>query len=147
MSARPFPALFHAYVAGLKAHDVDAIAATMRTDLRVESGGRVLAKADFLPFLRALYTGFPDWTYDHDPIEWHDDLIAVRWRQSGTHTGVFAWPGQPVVPPTGRAVRIPEQFFRYRCEEDGLVLIRPEPIEGGAPAGILRQIGVEGAPI
>ncbi|MCU0869452.1 MAG: nuclear transport factor 2 family protein [Burkholderiales bacterium] len=147
MDTSDIPAIFHAYVAGLKAHDVTAIAATMRDDLRVESGGRVLSKAEFVPFLRALYAGFPDWTYDHDPIAHDGDLLAITWRQSGHHRGTFAWPGLPAVPATGRFVRIPEQVFRYRCEPDGLVLIRPDPIEGGAPGGILRQIGVEGAPI
>lgn len=144
---KPIPPIFLEYVAGLKAHDVDRIGRTMRDDLKVESNGHVLTKAQFLPFLRALYTGFPDWHYDHDAPEWHDDLVAVKWRQSGVHAGTFAWPGFDPVPATGRFVRIPEQYFRYGVEPDGLVLIRPEPMLGGAPRGILQQIGVELPPL
>ncbi|MEO8038028.1 MAG: nuclear transport factor 2 family protein [Betaproteobacteria bacterium] len=141
------PPVFLDYVAGLKAHDVDRIGSTMAESLQVFSNGRVLTKAEFLPFLRALYTGFPDWTYDHDPAEWHDDLIAVKWRQSGTHSGVFVFPGLPPIAPTGIAVRIPEQYFRYRVENDKLTELRPDPVPGGAPRGILEQIGVPLPPL
>jgi len=144
---KPIPPIFLEYVDGLKAHDVDRIAATMADDLQVYSGSKVLTKAEFLPFLRALYTGFPDWTYDHEPPEWHRDLIAVKWRQSGTHTGVFVFPGMPPIAPTGHAVRIPDQYFRYRVTNGLLAELRPDPIPGGAPRGILEQIGVALPPL
>lgn len=143
----PIPAVFLEYVAGLKAHDVQRIAATFSEDLEVISNGRRLTKQQFLPFLGALYAGFPDWHYDHDPPEWHGDLIAVKWRQGGTHTGTFAWPGFEPVAPTGRRVRIPEQFFRYRVRGERLVAILPDPMPGGAPRGILEQIGVALPPL
>jgi len=144
---KSIPPIFLEYVAGLKAHDVDRIGATMAENLQVFSGGRVLSKAEFLPFLRALYRGFPDWNYEHDPAQWHDDLIAVKWRQSGTHSGVFVFPGLPPIAPTGIAVRIPEQYFRYRTENGKLTELRPDPIPGGAPRGILEQIGVPLPPL
>jgi len=141
------PPIFLEYIAGLKAHDVERIGATMADGLQVHSAGKVLAKPQFLPFLHALYTGFPDWTYDHDPPEWHGDLIAVKWRQSGTHTGVFVYPGLPPIAPTGRKVRIPEQYFRYRVAGGLLTELRPDPIPGGAPRGILEQIGISLPPV
>ena len=138
---KPIPAVFLDYVAGLEAHDVERIAATMADNLRVVTGDRHLGKAEFLPFLRALYAAFPDWRYDHDPPEWHGDLIAVRWRQGGTHLGEFCLPGMLPIAPTGKQVTIPAQYFRYRVGNDKLVLIQPEAIAGGAPRGILEQIG------
>ena len=74
-------------------------------------------------------------------------MIAVKWRQGGTHTGTFAWPGLEPISATGRAVRVPEQFFFYSVRGDVLVEIRPEPVPGGAPRGILEQIGGEGSPV
>ena len=44
-------------------------------------------------------------------------------------------------------MRIPEHFFFYRVRGDMLVEIRPEPVPGGAPRGILEQIGVEVLPL
>lgn len=138
------PPVLDAYIAGLKAHDVDRIAATVSDDVAFVTPARTLDKPRFLAMLRALYAGFPDWHYDHDEPEHRGEWIAVKWRQGGTHTGTFAWPGLEPVPPTGRVVTIPEHFFFYRVRDGLLVEIRPEPVPGGAPWGILEQIGADG---
>jgi len=69
MNDTTVPAILLDYIEGLKTHDVARIAATMADDLVVISSGKTVAKADFLPFLHALYAGFPDWRYDHDAPE------------------------------------------------------------------------------
>jgi len=137
------PAVLASYIEGLKAHNVERIAATVADDLAFITPARTLGKGPFLAMLRALYGGFPDWHYDHDPPEWRGDVIAVRWRQGGTHTSTFAWTGLEPVPATGRVVTIPEHFFFYRVRDEWLVEIRPEPVPGGAPRGIFEQIGAE----
>jgi hypothetical protein len=141
------PAVIDAYIQGLETHDVARIAGTVADDLAFVTPARTLDKGQFLAMLRALYAGFPDWHYDHDEPERRGDVIAIKWRQGGTHTGIFAWPGLAPVPPTGRAVAIPEHFFFYRVRDGLLVEIRPEPVLGGAPRGILEQIGVEAPPL
>ena len=141
------PPVLKRYMDGLTAHDVSAVLATVAADVRFESVGRTLDIAGFGAMLTAIYTGFPDWTYDHDPPGQEGGWWHVLWRQSGTHLGTFALPGIDPVPPTGRFVRIPPQRFHYRIEEDLIRVIRPEPIEGGAPIGILQQIGVERPPL
>jgi len=143
----PIPPVFDTYVEGLKSHDVAKIATTVSDDLAFVSATRTLTKPEFLEMIAALYTGFPDWHYDHDAPYWQDDLIVVKWRQSGTHNGVFAMPGLDAISPTGRHVTIPEQCFYYRVREDSIVMIRPDVIAGGAPRGILEQIGVEMPPL
>jgi len=143
----PIPSVLRSYIEGLKAHDVDRVAETVSDDLAFVSAHRTLSKPEFLRMLTALYTGFPDWSYDHDPVEVHADRYAVKWRQSGTHTGVFAMPGMAPVGPTGRKVIIPEHYFYYRVVGDKIVMIQPEVVPGGAPRGILEQIGVELPPL
>jgi len=147
MSAQPIPEVFLRYIEGLKTHDVEKIAGTVSDELRFISATRTLGKPDFVKMIAALYTGFPDWHYDHDPIEWHGEQLAVKWRQGGTHNGVFAMPGMEPVPPTGRKVIIPEHYFRYRLSGDKITVIHPEVVPGGAPRGILEQIGVELPPL
>jgi predicted ester cyclase len=139
------PEILFTYIAGLKALDVNKIAGTLAADLRVITSANTVNKERFLAFLHALYTAFPDWHYDHDEPELRADEIAVRWRQGGTHTGTLTLPGIAAVAATGKQVKIPEQFFYYRVRDNRIVEIRPEPIAGGAPQGILEQIGVEWA--
>jgi predicted ester cyclase len=140
-------AVLRSYMEGLKAHDVDRIAAAVSDELAFVTPARILNKAQFLAMLRALYAGFPDWHYDHDEPECCGEVIAIRWRQGGTHTRTFAWPGLEAIPATGKLVTIPEHHFFYRVRGNLIVEIRPEPVPGGAPRGILEQIGVQAPPV
>lgn len=143
------PAPLETYIAGLKAHDIDRIGSSFAPEIRFVTPVRTMERDEILDFLAALYRGFPDWRYDHDPpvAEDESDLYSVTWRQGGTHTGRLEFPGFPGVDPTGRQVTIPEQPFFYRADADGLREIRPKPIPGGAPRGIFEQIGVELPPL
>jgi hypothetical protein len=139
---KAIPQVLLTYIEGLKAHDVPKIASTVADDVRFITPADTVNRERFLNFLWALYAAFLDWTYDHDEPEMRGDLIAVKWRQSGTHTGPLALAGIEVAP-TGKKVKIPEQFFFYRIRGELIVEIEPEPIAGGAPKGILEQIGAE----
>ncbi len=141
------PAVLQDYMDGLRAHDVARIAGTVAENLRFIAATRVLDKTETLAMLRALYNGFPDWSYDHDPVEVREGCYAVKWRQGGTHLGIWAMPGMEPIPPTGRAVKIPEHYFFYKVADNKIVEINPEKIPGGAPRGILEQIGVELPPL
>lgn len=140
-------AVLFRYMEGLKTHDVDRIASTIADDLVFVTATATLTRDQFLQMLRALYAGFPDWHYDHDEPEVQGEVIAVRWRQGGTHTGTFALAGMPSIPATGKKVAIPEHYFFYRVHGDRIVEIRPEIVPGGAPRGILEQIGMPVPPL
>lgn len=141
------PDVLYRYMAGLMTHDVELIATTVAESLEFVGATRTLGRDDFLAMLRALYTGFPDWRYEAEPPRFEGDTIAIHWRQGGTHKGVFKLPGLDPIAPTGREVRIPPHDFFYRVAGDKLVFIRPDPIPGGAPRGILQQIGVPVPPL
>ena len=137
-----------AYVAGLKAHDVPAIGASLAEEVRFVTPVKTMDKTSILEFLAALYAGFPDWSYDHDePVRRDEGSYSILWRQHGTHTARLAFPGFEPVPATGKKVVIPEQRFFYCVGPMGLTEIRPDPIPGGAPRGIFEQIGVEQPPL
>lgn len=142
------PRAIQDYVDGLKQHDVAKIGASVAGDLAFVTTRKTMTKEEFLAFITALYTGFPDWHYDHDPIEVRSDgSIAIKWRQGGTHTATLALPGFESVAATNRTVRIPEHYFFYKVAGDKIVEIRPDPIPGGAPRGIFEQIGVTLPPL
>ena len=133
---------------GLKGHDLDKIASSFAEEIVFVTPARTMRREEILAFLAALYRGFPDWRYEHDPpIRSDDGRIGVKWRQGGTHTGTLEFPGLAAYAATGRVVTIPEHYFYYRVTEDGLTEIRPDPIPGGAPRGILEQIGIEDPPL
>jgi predicted ester cyclase len=134
------PAVLRSYLEGLKTHDVDRIGRAVADDLAFVTATRVLTKEQFLGMLRAIYAGFPDWHYDLDAPEFRQEEIAVKFRQGGRHTGTFALPGLSPIEATGRQVKIPEHYFFYKLRGDQIVEIRPEPVPGGAPFGILEQI-------
>jgi SnoaL-like domain len=145
---RQIPGALMEYVGGLETHDVGKIATTVADDLVFISATRVLDKVQFLKMLTALYTGFPDWKYEYDEVENRGQgNYAIKWRQGGTHRGVWAMPGMEPIQPTGRTVHIPPHYFFYRVANDQLTMIFPEPIPGGAPRGILEQIGVALPPL
>jgi predicted ester cyclase len=140
------PTVIDSYIDGLKNHDIEIIAGTVSDDLAFVTATRTLNREQFLQMLGALYSGFPDWHYDHDRPEAWQGMIRIKWRQGGTHTRTFALPGLAPIHATGRKVQIPEQDFFYRVKDDRIVEIRPQPVPGGAPRGILRQLGVEASP-
>jgi hypothetical protein len=144
----PAPQVLLDYVEALKNHDVDQVASTVVEDLHFISATRILGKRQFLDMLGALYTGFPDWTYEFDGIEDRGQgNYAIKWHQGGTHTGVWAMPGMNPLEATGKRVKIPPHYFYYRVSNDKLSIIFPEPVSGGAPRGILEQIGAEVPPL
>jgi predicted ester cyclase len=137
------PGFLFDYMEGLKTHDVDRIAATVADDMVAITPAATLNKEQFLQMLRALYAGFPDWHYAHDEPEIRGPVIAVKWRQGGTHTATYVLGGLAPIPATGKRVSIPEQHFFYRIRGDRIVEIRPEPVPGGAPWGIWEQLGAK----
>ena len=141
------PPVIEAYIDGLKTHDLSRIADTVSPDLAFITPVVTLDKQQFLAMLRALYHAFPNWHYEHDPPQVTGDTIAIRWRQGGSHTGELSLPGFEPIPATGKTVKIPEQHFYYRVRDGKIIQIKPDPIPGGAPGGILKQIGVSAAPL
>jgi hypothetical protein len=138
------PVVLRSYLEGLKTHDVDRIARAVAEDLGFVTTSGILSKQQFLAMLRALYAGFPDWYYDHDEPEFRPDVIAVKYRQGGHHTGTFSLPGLNPLPATGTLVTIPAHYFFYKLRGQEIVEIRPEPVPGAAPLGILEQLGIRG---
>jgi predicted ester cyclase len=141
------PIALRRYIEGLKSHDVDEVASTVSEDLAFVSSGRMLSKLQFLDMLRAIYEAFPDWQYDHSEPELRGDVFAVKWSQGGTHTGTLRLSGLDPIAATERTVRIHDQYFFYRVINGQIAEIRPDPIPGGAPRGILEQIGIQTPPL
>jgi hypothetical protein len=142
------PLQLQLYMNGLRTHDLGKIGNTFSDDIKFVTPTKMMTRTEILEFLTALYRGFPDWSYDNDsPLLCEDGRFGVKWRQGGTHTATLEFPGFEAYPATGRSVTIPEHYFFYRLDKQGLCEINPDPIPGGAPRGIFEQIGVELPPL
>lgn len=142
------PAPLLLYMEGLRNHDLEMIRHSFCDGIQFVTPERTMEREEILAFLGALYRGFPDWAYDHDPpVLRGDGRIGVKWRQGGRHTETLEFPGFDAYAATGKQVTIPEHYFFYRVDERGLSEIRPDPVPGGAPRGIFEQIGVEVPPL
>lgn len=82
---------------------------------------------DFAAHLKAvvtaLRTAFPDLRFDTVQLIGEGDWISLYSIMSGTHTGPLTPPvlpkdGPPVLPPTGKAIRVPHLYL-MRFAEDG----------------------------
>lgn len=142
------PEALELYMDGLKSHDIEKIAASFAPQIQFVTPAKSMGHDDILAFLSALYRGFPDWSYQHEPpVRRENGTIGVKWHQGGTHTETLEFPGFGAYAATGRTVIIPEHYFYYRVQEHGLTEIQPDPVPGGAPRGIFEQIGVELPPL
>lgn len=62
-----------------------------------------------------LATAFPDQHYDIREMVAEGDMLAVRWRMTGTHEGELAGPTM-TIPPTGKSIDI-WGMSTYRIED------------------------------
>lgn len=97
------PKVIQDYVDGLKQHDVAKIGATVADDLCFVTTRKTMNKREFLTFIAALYSGFPDWHYDHEPIESRSDgdkIIEIRPDPipGGAPRGIFEQIGVTLLP-------------------------------------------------
>ena len=85
----PLPPALATYIAGLKAHDVEMIGASLADEVQFVTPAKTMDKSMIVEFLAALYRGFPDWNYDHDKPELLEDGSFARGKDSVRGSGEF----------------------------------------------------------
>jgi predicted ester cyclase len=137
------------YLAALEAKDVGAAADLVSDDLEFATPVEPLDKETFMRFMSGLFEGFPDWRFDHGPIDEKGEIASTRLRMTGTHTGTLdlPLPGLKPVAPTGKKVVLPEQRFDYTVRDEKIVRIEAEPLPHAGIIGTLEQIGVRLPPL
>jgi SnoaL-like protein len=92
----------------------------------------------------ALKTAFPDLKFDVRQVTVSGNQATVRADWSGTNTGALHLPlaGAPNIPPTGKSVKVPDEY-RVTVQGDKVSHLEiASPSDGGIP-GALAQIGVK----
>jgi ketosteroid isomerase-like protein len=103
---------------------------------------QALGKQEFLGFIQAMTTAFPDFKFNETTASESGDTVTIKHKISGTHTGTFNVPGMPPIPATGKKFALPEEasVFTFQGGKATKYTAQPAP-DGGLP-GILKQLGV-----
>lgn len=142
-------AVVQAYLKALDAHDLKQIDELVSDELEFVTPVEPMHKKDFLPFMAALFTGFPDWKFNHGDLRENDNMVTVKLCMTGTHTTTLSlpMPGLKPIPATNKRVILPEQDFHYTVQGQQIVRIAADHVPGGGILGTLQQIGVNLPPI
>lgn len=102
-----------------------------------------LGKEEFLGFMHAMKTAFPDFTFEEITATESGATVTIKHHITGTHTGPLNLPGMPPIPATGKSIRLSEEgsVFTFRGEKISQYQAETTP-DGGLP-GMLKQLGVQ----
>jgi predicted ester cyclase len=92
-----------------------------------------------------LLTAFPDWSFNLSDVQVTGNVARTTHQISGTHTGDLDLSplGMPVIPATGKKVRLPVEHADLTFEGGKAVRLHADvPADGGVP-GIMQQLGVQ----
>jgi hypothetical protein len=108
-------------------------------------GPEPLGVKEFLGAHRAFGQGMPDFRFNYKIGSESKNIVEARVKLSGTHTKDMPGPipGVKTIPPTNRAVRMPEEKVRFTLKDNKIVSLNLEKVPGGGLPGVLKQLGVE----
>lgn len=69
--------------------------------------------------ITALRAAFPDLHFELHEVLGEGDIVAFRSTMTGTHHGAFQLGGSPMIPPTGRPVRVAHMHFVHMIDGKG----------------------------
>jgi hypothetical protein len=101
---------------------------------------QALGKQEFLGFIQALHTAFPDFKFNETSASESGDTATIKHKISGTHTGTFNVPGMPPIPASGKKFQLPEETSVFTFSGDKATKYRAQPAPDGGLPGILKQI-------
>lgn len=132
--------------AAIESGDMDTVASYLSDDF-VFSGPvpEPISGEQWLGLQRLLLAAFPDWSFNLSDVQVTGNVARTTHQITGTHTGDLALSpmGIPVVPTTGKSVKLPVEHADLTFEGDKVVRLHADTPAGGGVPGLLQQIGVE----
>jgi predicted ester cyclase len=102
-----------------------------------------LGTQEYLGFMHAVTTAFPDFTFNETGAEESGDAVTIKHHITGTHTGSLNLPGMPPIPATGKKVTLPEEKSHFTFKDGKIAKYLGEPAPNGGLPGMLKQLGVQ----
>jgi steroid delta-isomerase-like uncharacterized protein len=94
-------AIVHRFVDAENRHDIDTIAGLMGDTCDYYGNGTLVASSwdEYRPLMAATFAAFPDSHREVLQIAAQNDLVAFRWKVTGTHRGPYRG-----IPASGKSV-------------------------------------------
>lgn len=136
--------VFQRYTAALDRGDLEAMAALVHDEFRLEGAGLDgIGKPEFLAAMKAQLDAFPDYSEDPTDLTEEGDVVRFLAHVRGTQRGTLALPGMAPIVPTGRRIRLSPEPAWVKVADDKLLIYHVQAVPGGGIQGILTQLGVK----
>lgn len=136
--------VFKLYAAALDRGDLEAMAALIHDNFRLEGAGLDgIGKPEFLGAMKAQLDAFPDYSENPTDIVQDGDVVRFVAHVGGTQRGTFALPGMAPIAATGKQIKLPPEPAWVKVSDDRLLLYHVEAVPGGGIRGILSQLGID----
>lgn len=115
-------------------------------DMKVTGvGPQPLGANEFIGTMKALVAGIPDWKFNYRIGSESKNIVETKLRITGTHTREIPspMPGLKNITATNKTIRMPEEKVTFTLNNNKIVNINVEKVEGGGVPGLLKLLGVE----
>jgi hypothetical protein len=104
-----------------------------------------LGANEFFGTMKALVAGIPDWKFNYKIGRESNNIIETKVKITGTHTREMPspLPGVKNIAPTNRTIRMPEEKVTFTFNNNKIISVNVEKVEGSGVPGLLKQLGVE----
>jgi hypothetical protein len=104
-----------------------------------------LGANEFIGTMKALVTGIPDWKFNYKIGSESKNIVETKLRITGTHTREIPspMPGIKNIAATNKTIRMPEEKVTFTLNNNKIVNLNVELVEGGGIPGLLKLLGVE----
>ena len=104
-----------------------------------------LGANEFFGTMKALVAGIPDWKFNYKIGRENNNIIETKVKITGTHTREMPspLPGLKNIAATNRTIRMPEEKVTFTFNNNKIINVNVEKVEGSGVPGLLKQLGVE----
>ena len=131
---------------GMERNDFAKAESYASKDMQVTGPAPVpLGANEFFGTMKALVAGIPDWRFNYKIVSDSKNIVETKVKITGTHLREIPspLPGVKNVPLTNKIIRMPEEKVTFTFNNNKIININVEKVEGGGIPGLLKQLGVE----
>ncbi|MDR3669100.1 MAG: ester cyclase [Ignavibacteriaceae bacterium] len=104
-----------------------------------------LGADEFIGTMKALVAGIPNWKFNYRIGSESKNIVETKLRITGTHTREIPspMPGVKNIAATNKTISMPEEKVTFTLNNNKIVNLKVEKVEGGGIPGLFKLLGVE----